>query len=70
MARACGVSLKKRRDIAMTDAAVRKSGLTPEQRALLAAACDLYDILIASPTGWQALADLGLEPLFQNGKGE
>lgn len=38
--------------------------------ALLAAACDVVDLLAQSPDGRQALRDLGLEPVLQHVEGE
>lgn len=69
-ARACGMSLRNRKNVAMTDAAIREQKMTAEQRVLLAVACDLCDILAATPDGRQALADLGLEPFSQDREGE
>lgn len=42
---------------------------TPE-RVLLAAACDLVDLLAESPDGRQALRDLGFEPILQDFEGK
>lgn len=39
---------------------------TPEQRAFLAAGCDLYDVLAASPLGHKALSDLILQPVAKD----
>lgn len=38
--------------------------------ALLAAACDVVDLLCQSPDGRQALRDLGLEPVLENFEGK
>lgn len=40
------------------------------QAGLLAASMELHDLLAQSPDGRKALRDLGLEPLFQDVKGE
>lgn len=42
------------------------SGRTPEQRALLAVASDLLDLIAHAPQGRKALLDLGLEPVPQD----
>jgi len=68
--RQCGMTLQMRDRLRMVDAAVGRADMTPEQRGLLAAACDLYDMLAATPEGRQALLDLGFEPLPQHPKGE
>lgn len=46
------------------------AGSTPEQRALLAAGCDLFDLLAATPQGRKAIADFLGNPVFQETKGE
>ncbi len=38
--------------------------------ALLAAACDVVDLLCQSPDGRQALRDLGFEPVLQHVEGK
>lgn len=38
----------------------------PQRRALLAAACDLVDLLGKTPQGRQALSDLGFEPFLEH----
>lgn len=43
---------------------------TPEQRALMAAACDLYDLVQLFPQGREALLDFLDKPLLQERKGE
>lgn len=43
---------------------------SPEQRALLAAACDLYDLLMLCPQGRKALLDFLDKPILQEPKGE
>lgn len=43
-------------------ATVFSTGRRPEQRALLAAACELYDVVAATPEGAQVMQALGLEP--------
>ncbi len=48
----------------------RIAASSPEQRAFLAAGCDLYDVLMLSPQGREAVLKLGLEPLLQEPKGE
>lgn len=68
--RRCGSTLQMRNRLRMIDAAIERSGMTPEQRVLLAAACDLYDILAATPEGRQALTELGCQPFSQDSKGE
>jgi len=62
-------SIRARDGVSMSDV----SGPTPlgspkrtaEQRAFLAAGCDLYDLVTSSAEGRKALADLGLQPLSQ-----
>ena len=45
-------------------------GGAPEQRALLAAACDVVDLLTKSPEDRQALRDLGFQPVPEQVEGE
>lgn len=68
--RRSGSSLKVRDRLRAVDAAVGNAGMSTEERVLRAAACDLHDVLYATPEGRQALLDLGLKPLTQDGKGE
>lgn len=70
LAGSAGHPLSARRHIRMGDVALRDKEMTPEQRVMLAVACDLYDILCATPEGRDALRDLGFDPLLQNAKGE
>lgn len=70
LAGAAGHALSFRRHIRMVDVALRDREMTPEQRVMLAVACDLYDILCATPEGRDALRDLGFDPLLQDTKGE
>lgn len=67
---AAGSTLKIRGRISPTMMAIRGSQRTAEQQALLAAACELFDLLRSTPEGRQALADLGLEPLPEQRKAE
>lgn len=64
-----GASLKMRDRLHMVDSAVR-ADTSPEQRTLMAAACDLADLLATTPEGRNALDDLGFKPLTQDGKGK
>lgn len=61
-----GSMLPARDAISMTKLVER----SPEQRAFLAAGCDLYDVLISSPQGREALLNLGLQPVRDDPKGE
>lgn len=61
-----GSMLPARDAISMTKLVER----SPEQRAFLAAGCDLYDVLISSPQGREALLNLGLQPVLDDPKGE
>lgn len=59
---------------AMTDALPKESGRfsmrTAEQRALLAAGCDLHDLLAQSPQGRQALKDLLAKEVSYHAEGK
>lgn len=66
----CGFPLSFRHRLAALDVAVGSRESTEGERTLLAAACDLIDMLSATPEGRQALRDLGFDPLLQNPKGE
>lgn len=57
---AADCTLAERRQFTATVFAV---GRRPEQRTLLAAACEVYDLVAASPEGAQLMRELGLEPL-------
>lgn len=70
LAKAAGFPLSFRRNIRMGDVALRDKELTPEQRVMLAVACDLYDILSSTTEGRDALRDLGFDPLLKDTKGE
>lgn len=41
-----------------------------EERVFLAAGCDLYDLLMLSPQGREAVLKLGLEPLLEEPESE
>jgi hypothetical protein len=60
--------------VAMTDALPKDSDRfaqrPAEQRALLAAGCDLHDLLTHSPQGRQALEDLLAKPIAHHPKGK
>jgi hypothetical protein len=43
--------------------------LDAQERSMLACACELYDLVVSTPEGRKAFADLGLEPLDQDRKG-
>lgn len=43
-------------------ATVFSAGRRPEQRAMLAAACELFDLVAAAPEGVKIMQALGLEP--------
>lgn len=43
---------------------------SPEQRGLLAAGCDLYDLMMLAPEGRKALLDLLDKPFLEHAKGE
>jgi len=59
------------RDLAaMTDALPKGSTRSAEQRALLAAGCDLYDLLTHAPQGRQALQDLLAQPVAHDAEGK
>lgn len=63
-----GWDLLFRYSIQSTDLVVGSG--SPQERVLLAAACDLVDLLAQSPEGRQALRDLGLEPVLENFEGK
>jgi len=69
-----GSHMRFRDRICMADVAGPMPGArqprSPEQRAFLAAGCDLYDLVTASAQGRQALSDLLLQPIPQEPKGE
>lgn len=69
-----GIPRLGRRLAAMTDALPqdpdRFGARTAEQRTLLAAGCDLHDLLVHSPQGRQALEDLLAQPIAHNSKGK
>jgi len=44
--------------------------LSSEHRALLAAACDLHDVLAHSPDGREALLNLALQPVAEHTESE
>lgn len=67
---AAGSTLKMRGRISPTMVAIRGGQRTAEQQALLAAACELFDLLSSAPEGRQALAELGLQPLSEQRKAE
>lgn len=62
------------RNIALTDVVANDPASSvqrsPEQRALLAAGCDLYDLLAETPQGREALLQLGAKPVLKQRKGE
>lgn len=66
--RRAGWDISVRYQIQATDL-VRNDGKSVEH-ALLAAACDVVDLLAQCPDGRQALRDLGLEPIFEHIEGE
>lgn len=66
--RRAGYELAWRHQIQATDFVFGDE--SQEQRVLLAAACDVVDLLAQSPDGRQALRDLGFEPVLQNIEGE
>ncbi len=59
---------------AMTDALPKESNRfaqrTAEQRSLLAAGCDLHDLLVQSPQGRQALEDLLAKEVAYHAEGK
>ena len=65
--RRAGWDISVRYQIQATDL-VRDDGKSANH-ALLAAACDVVDLLAQSPDGRQALRDLGLEPVFEHIEG-
>ncbi len=69
-----GYRLADRKEVGMTRAAAGHPDddpqSTPEQRALLAAGCDLYDMLALHPQGRQALRKLGAEPFPEDSESE
>ncbi|MEH3087694.1 MAG: hypothetical protein PGN26_14435 [Xylophilus ampelinus] len=70
---AAGPLLQWRQRMAMTDALASEWNSRPrttEQRALLAAGCDLFDLVASTPQGWQALLDLGFDVVQQEPKSE
>lgn len=62
-----GVDISWRYKIQATDL-VHDDGKSANH-ALLAAACDVVDLLAQSPDGRQALRELGLDPLLQRAEG-
>lgn len=56
-------------NIAANNASATK-GTTPEQRAFLAAGCDLLDLLALTPQGRKAISHFIGEPLSQEVEGE
>lgn len=58
-AEGAGTSLRNRRDFTPVVFTVTRR---PEERALLAAAVELYDLVGATPEGRRVMAELGLEP--------
>lgn len=50
--------------------AIRDPDLSAEERTLLAAGCDLYDLLTHAPQGRQALQDLLSQPIPHHSESE
>ena len=46
------------------------AGAAPERRALLAAGCDLYNLMMLAPEGREALLDFLDQPVLEHAKGE
>jgi len=70
LADAAGVSLSSRSEFVMADASLRDGNMSPEQRVMLAVACDLHDLLSKTAQGRQALSDLGFDPVPKDSERE
>lgn len=71
--RAAGLDLAARDTVLLTRIAYARSiagEKAPQQLALLAAGCDLVDLLRSTPQGREALRKFCLEPLGEQAKGE
>ncbi len=63
----CGTDISQRPYIRTTTCL---SAQTPVQQGLMAAACDLYDVMSLSPQGRKALLDFRDDPVLEQAKGE